>query len=312
MTKNEDSLNIVTIAIASFNVLIKQKNVEIFAIFLKNVNYEIKKKIVTDSKNVISKKYHDFLNVFFKQNADKFSFHKKYDHFIELMNEKKTSIKTSLYRMSKQKFELMKTYLKKHFNKKFIVISSTSFASFISFVKKLDDDLKFCVDFKKLNEITKKNRYFIFLIINFMICLFKIKFLTKIDIRHAFNRIKITIELNEDLIIFRIRFESYKYLVFLFDLINDFAIFQNFINDTLMKYFDKFVVIYLDDIFIYNDNFKKHKRHVRKIFQKFRKIDIQTNIEKCEFHKIETKFLSVLIEKNEIRINSIKIVAIVA
>ena len=271
-----------------------------------------KKKIVTNSKNVISKKYHDFLNVFFKQNADKFSFHKKYDHFIKLMNEKKALIRTLLYRMSKQKFELMKTYLKKHFNKKFIVISSTSFASFILFAKKFDDDLKFCVDFKKLNEITKKNRYFIFLITNFMIRLFKIKFLTKINIRHAFNRIKMTIELNENLITFRIRFESYKYLVFSFDLINDFAIFQNFINDTLMKYFDEFVVIYLNDILIYNDNLKKHKEHVREILQKFRKIDIQTNIDRCKFHKVETKFLNVLIEKNEIRINSIKIVTIVA
>ena len=75
--KNEDSLNIVTIATVSFNVLSNQKNVKIFAIFLKNINYEMKKKIVTDSKNMISKKYHDFLNVFFKQKTDKFSFYRK-------------------------------------------------------------------------------------------------------------------------------------------------------------------------------------------------------------------------------------------
>ena len=79
---------------------------------------------------------------------------------------------------------------------------STSFALFILFAKKFDDDLKFCVDFKKPNEITKKNGYFIFLITDFMIRLFKIKFLMKINIRHAFNRIKITIELNRNLIIF--------------------------------------------------------------------------------------------------------------
>ena len=69
---------------------------------------------------------------------------------------------------------------------------------------------------------------------------------------------------------------------------------------------------YLDNILIYNNNIKKHREHVRKIFQKLRKADIQTNIDKCEFHKVETKFLNVLIEKNEIRMNSIKIVAIIA
>ena len=215
---DENSLNIVTIATASFNVLIKQKNVKIFAIILKKINYEMKKrkKIVTNSKLIMSKKYHNFLNVFSKQKVDKLSFHRKYDHSIKLIEEKKTSIKISLYRMSEQKLKLVKTYFEKHFNKKFIVISSASFASSILFAKKSDGGLKFCVDFKKLNKIIKKNRYFISLITDLMIRLFKIKFLTKIDIRHAFNRIKMTIELNENLIIFRTRFESYKYLIFFF------------------------------------------------------------------------------------------------
>ena len=96
----------------------------------------------------------------------------------------------------------MKIYFEKHFNKKFIVVFSTSFALFILFAKKFNDDLKFCVDFRKLNENTKKNRYFIFLITNFMIRLFKVKFLTKINIRHVFNRIKRIIKLNKNLIIF--------------------------------------------------------------------------------------------------------------
>ena len=151
--------------------------------------------------------------MFSKQKIDQFSFHKKYDHFIELM-KKKISTRISLYRMSKQKLKLIKTYFEKHFNKRFIVISLASFASSILFAKKSDDNLKFCVDFKKLNEIIEKNRYFIFLITDFMTRLFKIKFLTKINVRHVFNRIKMTIKLNENLIIFWTRFESYKYLIF--------------------------------------------------------------------------------------------------
>ena len=74
--KNENSLNIITITTVSFDVLIKQKNVKIFAIFLKNVNYEMRKKSLNRFKKIILKKYYNFLNVFFKQEADKFSFHK--------------------------------------------------------------------------------------------------------------------------------------------------------------------------------------------------------------------------------------------
>ena len=212
--------------------------------------------------------------------------------------------------MSKQKLRLIKIYLKKHLNKKFIETFSTFFAFFILFVKKSNDDLKFCVNYRKLNEITKKNRYSISLIVDLMIRIFKIKYLTKIDIRHVFNRIRLITKKNENLITFRIRFESYKYLIFSFELTNEFVTFQNFINDTLMNFLNKFVIIYLNDIFIYNDNLKKHKNHVRKMFQKLREIEIQIDIDKCEFHKTKIKFLKIWINKNEIRMNSIKMIAI--
>ena len=50
----------------------------------------------------------------------------------------------------------MKIYFEKYVNKKFIIVLPMFFASLILFAKKLDDDLKFCVDFKKLNKIMKK------------------------------------------------------------------------------------------------------------------------------------------------------------
>ena len=214
--------------------------------------------------------------------------------------------------MSKQKLELIKIYFEKHFDKKFIATSSAPFAFSILFAKKSDGELKFCVDYRKLNEITKKNKFSIFLITDLMTQLSKAKYLTKIDIRYAFNRIRMAIERNEDLITFRTRFGSYKYQILFFELTNGPFTFQNFMNDTLMNYLNDFVVIYFDDILIYNDNFKKHKGHVRKVLQKLKKTGIQTDIVKCEFHKTKIKFLKVLVERNEIRMNSAKIAAIMA
>ena len=95
------------------------------------------------------------MNVFFKQKTDKLSLHKKHDHFIESM-KKKTSTRALLYRISKHKLKLIKTYFEKHFIKTIIVISLTFFASLILFANKSNDNLKFYVDFKKFHEITKK------------------------------------------------------------------------------------------------------------------------------------------------------------
>jgi hypothetical protein len=109
-----------------------------------------------------------------------------------------------------------------------------------------------------LNAITKKNRYSISLIVETIVRLFKAKWMTKINIRHAFNRICMHFKEDENLITFRIKYETYKYLIMSFELINKSFIFQNFMNDTLMNYLNEFVVAYLDDIIVYNNSKKKN------------------------------------------------------
>jgi hypothetical protein len=102
----------------------------------------------------------------------------------------------------------------------------------------------------------------------------------KIDIRHAFNRICMHSTENENLITFKTKYEIYKYLIILFELINDSFTFQNFMNDTFMNYLNDFVMIYLNDITIYNNTKKDHIQHVIKILQRLRETNIQVNVDK--------------------------------
>jgi hypothetical protein len=162
-----------------------------------------------------------------------------------------------------------------------------------------------------LNAITKKNRYSISLIAETIVRLSKAKWMIKINIRHAFNRIRMHFKKNENLITFRIKYETYKYLIMSFELINKSFTFQNFMNDTLMNYLNEFVVAYLDDIIVYNNNKKKHIQHVRKILQRLRETNIHVDVNKCEFHITETKFLDMIIDRDEIKMNFEKIRAIV-
>jgi hypothetical protein len=96
-----------------------------------------------------------------------------------------------------------------------------------------------------------------------------------------------------------------------FELINESSIFQNFMNDILMNYLDEFVVAYLNDIVVYSNSKKKHIQHVRKILQRLRETNIQANVDKCEFHIIETKFLKMIVDRDNIKMNLEKIRAIV-
>jgi hypothetical protein len=135
--------------------------------------------------------------------------------------------------------------------------------------------------------------------------------MTKIDIRHAFNRIRMHSKENEDLTTFRIKYDMYKYLMMFFELINESSTFQNFMNDILMNYLNEFVITYLNDIIVYNNSKKEHVQHVRKILQRLREANIQANVDKCEFHIIETKFLNMIVNRDDIKINFEKIKAIV-
>ena len=96
-----------------------------------------------------------------------------------------------------------------------------------------------------------------------------------------------------------------------FGLTNGPATFQNFINDTFLEYIDEFLIAYLDDLFVYSETMTDHRKHVRKVLQKLREAGIQADVDKCEFHVTETKFLGVVVGRNGIKMDPTKIEAVV-
>ena len=174
-----------------------------------------------------------------------------------------------MYNISIEKLVTVKKYLEKNLKKEFITISFFFFVSSILFAKKSNDQFRFCVNYRKLNFITWKNRYSLSLINEILTQFSKIKIFTRLNIRQTFHRVRIK-EKNENLIIFRIKFESYNYRVMSFELINESAIYQHYINDILFDLLDKFVTIYFNDILIYNQNLKEHRTYVKKILKRLR------------------------------------------
>ncbi len=116
---------------------------------------------------------------------------------------------------------------------------------------------------------------------------------------------------SEDLTIFIIFFNSYKYHVMLFELINELMFYQHYMNDVLFKYLYQFCQIYLDDIIIYSKILKKHKQHVWLILNRLREADLQIDINKCKFHVQKIIFLKLLMSIERLKMNSWKIQAVV-
>ncbi len=241
--------------------------------------------------------------------TDQLPSHRLYDHKIALTDEKMSS-QSRLYHMSDYKLQKMKNYLIKHLNKNFISFSSILYASLILFVEKKDDSLRFCVDYRKLNAFIKRDRYSLFLIDETLARIQDSRYLTRLNIIVIFNKLRMHSS-SENLTIFITSFDFYKYHVMSFELINDFSFYQHYMNDVLFDYLHQFCQAYLDDIIIYSKTLKKHKKHVRLVLHRLQEIDLQMNINKCEFHVQKIFFLKLLLFIEELKMNLRKVQAVV-
>ena len=255
------------------------------------------------------KQYWQFKDIASKEASDLLPPHRVYDHKIDL--EKPNDLGYSpLYKMTTAELEETKRYLQDNLHKGFIEPSHAPFAAPILFIKKANGSLRLCIDFRKLNELTRKDRYPLPLIDELLARLSKAKVYTKLDIRQAFYRIRMDPQ-SEELTTFRTRYGSYKCKVLPFGLTNGPATYQRYMNDVLFDYLDDFCTAYLDDILIYSDNELEHEGHVKKVLQRLRDAGLQVDLKKCEFHVTRTKYLGFIITTEGIEVDPEKVATVV-
>ncbi len=320
-----DSTNIAMIKTATYRMLVKWSDVKIFAVIVLKINWLITTvenkseevnlhelshaEALEQVKIKLFSEYHDYLNIFDRAMIDQLSLHCFYDHKIELINEE-MFLRSRLYQMFNHKLQKIKKYLIKHLNKEFIFFSFASYVSLILFAEKKDESLRFCVDYRKLNALIKRDHYSLSLIDETFTHIQESKYLTRLNIIVTFNKLRMHSD-SEDLTIFITFFNLYKYHVMLFELINESTFYQHYMNDVLFKYLHQFCQIYLDDIIIYSKILKKHKQHVRLILNRLQEADLQININKCKFHVQKIIFLELLMSIERLKMNSQKMQAVV-
>ena len=95
---------------APFTHIIKQKNVQMFAVTMQNIKYILIKKKHSDSADLLSIIYYEFLNVFSHNKADTLSSHQSQDHVINLISEAESK-HGSLYFMITDELKMLKKWL---------------------------------------------------------------------------------------------------------------------------------------------------------------------------------------------------------
>ena len=107
---------------------------------------------------------------------------------------------------------------------------------------------------------------------------------------------------------FRTQYGHFKYQIIPFGLSNAPASFQGYINKILIEKLDIFVIVYLDDIFIYTkDPSQAYVDVVCWIFEELRRNGLFANLKKCRFHKDEVRFLGYVVLAQRVRMKEERI-----
>ena len=259
----------------------------------------------------IPAEYRDLADVFSETKADELPPHRgPLDHSIPLEEGAKPSY-GPIYNLSEIELQTLKQYIDTQLPKGFIRPSTSPYGAPVLFVKKPHGrGLRLCVDYRALNRSTIKNRYPLPLITELLDRMKKAKKFTKIDLRTAYNLIRIALG-DEFKTAFRTRFGHFEYCVMPFGLTNAPATFQSYINQVLHEFLDVFCTAYMDDIMIYSETLEEHVVHVRKVLQKLLDNKLYASLEKCEFHKDQISFLGYIISSNGIAMEPDRVSSIV-
>ena len=182
-----------------------------------------------------------------------------------------------------------------------LIQHSTSPWSFpVVIIKKKNGKLRFCVNYKPLNDVTKKDNYPLPRIDEILDSLNGAQWFTTLDLASGYWQIKVREE-DREKTAFITKFGTFEFKVMPFGLCNAPATFQHIMNKVLGEAIGKYVMVYLDDVIIYSRTFEEHLRHIENALNKIRGANLRLKAEKCHFGATELPFLGHVVGKDGVK-----------
>jgi hypothetical protein len=189
-----------------------------------------------------------------------------------------------------------------------IVPSVSPFASPVLLVKKKDGSWRFCVDYRKLNDSTIKNRFPMPLVEEILEELAGTQHFSSLDLTTGYHQIRMT-EADEYKTAFKTHHRLYQFRVMPFGLTNAPATFQCAMNSVLDPFLRKFAMVFIDDILIYSASWKEHMKHVRMVFEKLKEHQFYLKKSKCVFGRTQLTYLGHVISQRGVSTDPAKTLA---
>src|ERR1700734_2772882 len=260
---------------------------------------ENSKKDELTTEQMVPKEYHEYLDIFSEEKANRFPSSRPWDHKIE-MKEGFEPKSCKNYNLTPEEQTELDKFLKENLDKGYIQGSQSPMASPFFFVKKKDGTLRPCQDYRYLNEWTIKNAYPLPLISEIMDKLKGAKYFTKLDIRWGYNNIRIK-EGDEWKAAFKTNRGLFEPTVMFFGMCNSPATFQAMMDHTFADMIEEgILIVYMDDILIFSKDESTLEDNTKRVLERLRKHDLFLKPKKCEFSKTKIEYLGMVIEEGKV------------
>lgn len=229
-------------------------------------------------------------------------------HGITLMDN--TPFKQRFRRIPPSMYSELRQHLQQMLDSDVIRPSHSPWASNIVLVKKKDGKLRFCVDFRQLNNRTVKDAYAIPRMDDTLDLLHGKKWFSTLDLKSGYWQVELEEDAKAPTAFTVGPLGLYEFNRLPFGLTNSPATFQRLMEKVLEEENMRICVVYLDDIIIFSDSFEEHLEHIQIVMDKIRKFGLKLNGAKCKFCRRQVGYLGHIVSAEGLRVDEEKIKAL--
>ena len=183
-----------------------------------------------------------------------------------------------------------KHLLKDMLNNNIIQPSSSPWASPVVLVRNKDGSLRFCIDYRKVNAVTRKDAYPLPRVDDILDTLSSCKWFTTLDLLSGYWQVEVDPNDRE-----KTAFTTYdglfEFLKMPFGLCNAPATFQRLMDLVLAGLQWSNCLVYLDDVLIIGRTFREHLNNLELVFDRLRKAGLKLKPSKCDICKKQVNYL---------------------
>ena len=250
-----------------------------------------------EQRELIRKLLWDECEVFAKNDTDIGSIP---DLQMEIKLSDEIPVNEAYRHLPRKLYDDVKNYINDLIVNGWIQESESSYASPIVCVRKKDNSLRLCVDYRKLNLKTIPDRQPIPRVQDLLDGLAGQKYFTTLDMAKAYHQGYVQ-EYCRKYTAFSTPWALYEWLRIPFGLKNAPATFQRYINQSLIGLRDRVCLAYLDDILCYGKTFEEHEQNLREVLLRLKSKGIKLRVDKCDFCKTEVWYLGRLVSQEGYR-----------